>query len=489
MKGPISERMRINPFRTLQGKFTFYLSLLIIATMSVLSYWNVSREKKLLHDAIRREGRALVKSFAVACTNTMLYEEVGLVEEGGLLDNYISDLMQRKDLNIVYAMILDPQGRVSAHNSLIEVGNVYQDKVTQQVLGSWNTLLQYPSPDLLDISTPLAISTKRWGTLRIGISLESLNREVSGLVWKYIFYTAGFIIIAIVMVALLSGVVIKPLRLLSREMDEMRPGDDPPQHPSAREDEIGALQKSFYRLLKRVKEDEKEKERTQRNLLLAEKMVAIGKLTSGVAHEINNPLGGILNCIYHFRRGIQPIEKQQQYLDLMEDGIKRIQKAVTNLLEYARNPNLERSEADFRVLIEKALNLLDYQIRKNQIRIEQDFPETIPPLKVDRNQMSQVLVNVFLNAIQAMQDGGMLKVTSQTTDGRLILTISDTGGGIREEDLPKVFDPFFTTKADDGGTGLGLWLSQGVIERHGGTIQIKSRKNEGTTVEIQLPLV
>jgi two-component system sensor histidine kinase HydH len=172
----------------------------------------------------------------------------------------------------------------------------------------------------------------------------------------------------------------------------------------------------------------------------------------------------------------------------MEDGIKRIQKTVTNLLEYARNPNLERSDADPRTLIEKALTLLDYQIRKNQIRIERDIPKTIPSVKVDWNQMGQVFVNIFLNAIQAMQEGGILKVFIKTIDERLRVTISDTGKGIREEDLSKVFDPFFTTKGEDGGTGLGLWISQGVIERHGGTIQIKSRENEGTTVIMDLPL-
>src|SRR4030043_1526818 len=162
----------------------------------------------------------------------MLYEEVGLVEEGGLLDNYISDLMQRNDLNIVYAMILDPEGKVVAHNSMIEVGNVYQDEVTQRVLDSWNTLLQYPSASVLDISTPLAISTKRWGTLRIGISLESLNREIFSLIWKYIVYTVGFIIFEIAIVSLLSGIIIRPLRLLSKEMDETKPGDDPTHLPS-----------------------------------------------------------------------------------------------------------------------------------------------------------------------------------------------------------------------------------------------------------------
>jgi signal transduction histidine kinase len=172
----------------------------------------------------------------------------------------------------------------------------------------------------------------------------------------------------------------------------------------------------------------------------------------------------------------------------MEDGIKRIQKTVTNLLEYARNPNLERSDADVGVLIEKAVNLLDYQIRRNQIKIERDIPQTIPSAKVDWNQMGQVFVNIFLNAIQAMQEGGILKVAIKTSDERLTVTISDTGKGIREEDLLKVFDPFFTTKGEDGGTGLGLWISQGVIERHGGTIQIRSQENDGTTVEIRLPL-
>lgn len=103
--------------------------------------------------------------------------------------------------------------------------------------------------------------------------------------------------------------------------------------------------------------------------------------------------------------------------------------------------------------------------------------------------MGQVLVNIILNAIQAMEEGGLLRIAIKTIEDQMILSISDTGKGIPEEDLPKVFDPFFTTKGKEGGSGLGLWISQGVIERHGGTISIKSGRGEGTKVEIQLPLV
>jgi signal transduction histidine kinase len=478
----------INPLRTLQGKFTLYLSILIIATMSTLAYWNISREKRLLQDAIIREGRALVESLAISCTNTMLYEKIGLVEEGGLLDNYISDLMQRRDLNILYAMILDPKGKVIAHNSMVEVGNSYQDEITQRVSASWNTLLQHPTDNVLDISTPLAISTKRWGALRIGISLENLKKEVSSLVLKYILYTGLFILLATGVIAFLFGLITKPLKSLTKEMDETKPGADPPSFSGTGQDEIGILRRSYYRLLRRIKEDEKERERTQRNLLLTEKMVAIGKLTAGVAHEINNPLGGLLNCIYHFKKGSQSPEKQQEYLQLMEDGIKRIQKTVTNLLGYARPPKLERSSTDFNSIVEKSLSLLDYPIRKNRIKVTQDISCDLPPVEVDTNQMAQVFVNIFLNAIQSMEEGGILKIGARTLDERLIMTISDTGKGIPEDILQKVFDPFFTTKGEGKGTGLGLWITQGIVERHGGTIQLSSQEGKGTTVEIQLPL-
>jgi signal transduction histidine kinase len=457
--------------------------------MSALAYWNISREKKLLQDAIAREGKALVETLAISCTNTMIYEETGLVEEGGLLDNYISDLMQRKDLNIIYAMILDPKGKVIAHNSMVEVGNSYQDEITRQVLASWNTLLQYPAENVLDIATPLAISTKRWGTLKIGISLDNLKKEVSSLVLKYFLYTSLSILLATGIIVFLFGFITNPLKSLTKEMDETKPGEDPPIFSETSQDEIGILRRSFYRLLKRIKEDERERERTQRNLLLTEKMVAIGKLTAGVAHEINNPLGGLLNCIYHFKKGSQSPTKQQEYLQLMEDGIKRIQKTVTNLLEYARPPKLERAPTDLSSIVEKSLSLLDYPIRKNRIEVTKDIFNNLPPIEVDTNQMSQVFVNIFLNAIQAMEKGGALKIKAKSLDERIIMTISDTGKGISESALQKVFDPFFTTKGEGTGTGLGLWITQGIVERHGGTIQLSSQEGKGTTVEIQLPLL
>ena len=480
--------MRLYPFRSLQGKFTLYLSVLIVVMMSVFSYWAVSKEKRLMTESIIREGKALVEALAISCTNTMVYEEIGLVEEGGLLDNYISDLMQREDLHVAYAMILDPKGEVISHNSAKEAGNLYQDAATAGALRSWSTLLQYPSPTILDISTPLAISTKRWGTLRVGISVESLNKQISNMVLHYTLYSAGFILLAITIIAFLFRFITSPLKSLSKEMDEAPTKDKLPSVSVERRDEIGILQKSFYQMLKRIKEDEKEREQTQKNLLLTEKMVAIGKLTAGMAHEINNPLGGILNCIYHFRKGGQAAEKQREYLDLMEDGIKRIQKTVTNLLEFARNPKLERTSTDLRLLLENTISLLDYQFRKNQIRIDKEIPQNLPSINVDRNQIGQVLVNIFLNSLQAMQRGGVLKVGAAALDGQVLVSIADTGRGIPEEVLPKVFDPFFTTKGEGTGTGLGLWISQGIIERHGGTIQISSRENEGTTVEIQLPV-
>ena len=131
---------------------------------------------------------------------------------------------------------------------------------------------------------------------------------------------------------------------------------------------------------------------------------------------------------------------------------------------------------------------MDYQINKNRISVEEEMPEALPPVEIDKDQMGQVLLNILLNAVQAMPDGGILRINVQILAERLVVTISDTGEGIPDEILFKVFDPFFTTKKKGQGTGLGLWLSQKIIEQHGGTIHMMSREKQGATVQIVIPL-
>lgn len=480
--------MRLSLPRTIQGKFTLYLSTLVVVITTGSSFWAISREKGLMEKAIVREGSAIVESLAISCTNTMLYEDVGLVDESGLLDHYIADLMKRKDFPLRYAMILDPRGEVITHSTTAEVGNLFDDPLTRQALAAKETLLQRPSAQLLDIAAPLAISTKRWGTLRIGISLEASQNEINRLIWRYALYTVGFILLVIALIGVLFGLITRPLKSLSQEMDLLTLQKEHPAPAETRRDEIGLLQQRFYRMVKAIKADKEERERTQRALCMTEKMVAIGKLTSGLAHEINNPLGGILNCIYHFKKGGQSAEQRGEYLDLMEEGVRRIQRRVTNLLEYARNPGLEMSMTDFRSLLERTLALLDYQIQNHRIRVALTIPETLPPVMIDKDQVGQVLVNLLLNAVQAMPEGGILGIGVRICDGQLVVDISDTGEGIPEESLPKVFDPFFTTKADGQGTGLGLWLSQRIIEQHGGTIAIANREKGGAAVHMAIPL-
>lgn len=130
----------------------------------------------------------------------------------------------------------------------------------------------------------------------------------------------------------------------------------------------------------------------------------------------------------------------------MEDGVRRIQRRVTNLLEYARNPSLEKSATDFRALIARTLALLDYQIKKNRISVEEEFPEMLPPAEIDKDQMGQVLLNILLNAIHAMPDGGVLRINAQTSAEQLVVTISDTGGRNPGRDTVQSIRPLFYDK-------------------------------------------
>jgi PAS domain S-box-containing protein len=231
--------------------------------------------------------------------------------------------------------------------------------------------------------------------------------------------------------------------------------------------------------------DTKKLEQQIRN---SEKLASVGKLAAGVAHEINNPLGGILNCLYNMRKGTLSLSRQEEYLASMEDGLRRVQKIVRQLLDFSQQHNPELALADINHVINRVLLLTDHLFVPQRVRLETALAIDIPELMIDRHMMEQVLMNLILNAVQAMRNGGVLTIRTVVEGSNCLVHIRDSGCGISASVLPRIFDPFFTTKHEGEGTGLGLSVSLGIVERHGGKIFVNSEVGKGTTFTVSIPL-
>ncbi|HCY18314.1 MAG TPA: hypothetical protein DHU69_00800 [Deltaproteobacteria bacterium] len=220
-----------------------------------------------------------------------------------------------------------------------------------------------------------------------------------------------------------------------------------------------------------------------------EKMSAIGQLAAGIAHEINNPLGGILNCLYNLRKNMFPPKRKEEYYSSMEDGIHRVKKIVSQLLEFSQQHEPEFAAVDINNLVDEVLFLLNYTFSKNGIKVEKILGQNLPMLMLDKHKMQQVFTNILLNAVHAIGDKkGQISIKTSHENGWCQIDITDTGTGISDNILPKIFDPFFTTKDVGEGTGLGLSVSKGIIEVHDGKIDVQSELGKGTTFSIRLPI-
>jgi two-component system NtrC family sensor kinase len=236
-------------------------------------------------------------------------------------------------------------------------------------------------------------------------------------------------------------------------------------------------------------------ERAQDKLVQTEKLSSLGRLSASIAHEINNPLAGILTyaklIIRTLQEGVPDDTVRKRLLTnlaLVERETQRCTAIVRNLLDFARERPMKVVEVDLAAVIEEALFLVSNQIALQNVRLERDL-QPVPPVPADFGQIRQAIVNILVNACDAMPQGGVLTVTTRVVpDGdRAEIRISDTGVGIPKDKLSKVLDPFFTTK--DKGTGLGLSVVYGIVQRHGGALSIDSEPGRGTTVSIALPLV
>ncbi|MFQ5791122.1 MAG: sensor histidine kinase, partial [Acidobacteriota bacterium] len=240
----------------------------------------------------------------------------------------------------------------------------------------------------------------------------------------------------------------------------------------------------------KLKRQVKQIEQSERGLMQAAKLASIGELVSGVAHELNNPLGVIVSRTGYLRELMRDTlsspRDMAEDLEAIDRQAHRISRIVRDLLGFARPHPLELGSVDVRDLVDQALHLTGGRVRQASLQVRKDIPADLPRLKADRDRLQQVLVNLINNAVDAMPKGGKLEFTARRQDGQILLSVSDTGVGIAEEDLKRIFDPFFSKKQGKG-TGLGLSISYGIVRDHGGRIWAESRSGEGATFFVLLP--
>jgi signal transduction histidine kinase len=254
--------------------------------------------------------------------------------------------------------------------------------------------------------------------------------------------------------------------------------------------EIGQLEMTFNLMASSLQaRDEEIKRLNRQHLMRSEKLASIGRLAAGIAHEINNPLTSVLTFSSLLLRKAE--DGQKEKLEIVVKETTRCREIVRRLLNFSRQTEPRKENCDINLVIGSALSLTKNQLnaREHHISVKENLGE-LPSLQIDPNQMLEVFINMIINAVDAMAQGGELTITTGlTADARTVeIKISDTGYGIAKENLEKVFDPFFTTKEVGKGTGLGLAVTYGIIDGHNGSIDVESEVGKGTMFVIRLPL-
>ena len=289
----------------------------------------------------------------------------------------------------------------------------------------------------------------------------------------------------------LSGRITRPISNLASASVAIARGEFSPELPVESADEIGALTRSFNTMARSLRErDELLRERTRQQLTRSERLASIGRLAAGVAHEINNPLTGVLTFAHLLHRKAPEGSQDRQDLETIINATTRCKDIVRGLLGFSRQSEPHKQPSDLNAVVREAANLIRNQARISRVEIAEELAAGLPAMVIDGNQLQEAAVNLLLNAIDAMPQGGRLAVRTRPVAGppeAVELEVADTGCGIPAANLEHIFDPFFTTKPAGKGTGLGLAIVYGVVTEHGGQINLASEVGRGTTVTVRLP--
>jgi two-component system, NtrC family, sensor kinase len=306
--------------------------------------------------------------------------------------------------------------------------------------------------------------------------------------WIVIVAAAGAVAICFVTLTALLVLIERPLEELKNIIGRVREGDLSARVKFAkRNDDVGQLGRQFNEMIQQLAENRAEIERLhQFEMARAEHLATIGELAAGLAHEIRNPLAGIAGVVEVMGRELPQESSSRSVLPEVQSEIQHIQAVLNDLLAYARPRPPEFHPADLNATVEQAVSLARLQVRTKPIEITWAPDKRLPRIMHDPVQIQQVILNLLLNGIQAIQKQGKIEVALGQDGGCAVVRIRDTGKGIAPDSLSKIFKPFFTTRKE--GTGLGLSLAKGIVESHRGKIEVTSEPGQGAQFEVWLPM-
>ena len=521
---------------SLSVKLISLLLLVMVGIFGLLGYLNIRLHRQHLEAATLMSAERVSDVIKRSTSYYMLRND-----REGL---YHAMATMADEPGMVRVRIFDQEGRISYSTDTSEIGHlvdkggeacygchtrsqpltrlnqpdrfrIYRDNKGQRVLGVITPIENQPSCSNAACHAHPA-SQQVLGVLDANLSLAKADVQLAQSSRRMLAYT----LIALVDISFLSWLFVwrlvgQPLKRLKDGTKQLAEGNLGYQLQVDSSDEVGELASSFNRmslqlrsaneeivawaktLEDRVDQKTRELKRAHEHMLQAEKMATIGKMAAVVAHEINNPLSGILTYAKLLRRWIDRGEAEgakkhdaEQCLDLIAEESRRCGDLVKNLLTFSRTAPLNVQTTDLNTVVDRAVRLVAHQMELNGVELHLELPPGLPRVQCDPGQIEQVLLALIMNAIDAMLRGGNLWVGTQLHEdaGEEIFWVRDDGSGIPQDILPQIFEPFLTTKESGKSVGLGLAVSQNIVARHRGRIDVTSEVGKGTTFIVTLPL-
>jgi two-component system, NtrC family, sensor kinase len=495
-----------NPKFTLFTKFTLGIctTVLVFGALNVIIVRNsVTRS---LGEEFERRGYFISRTLAEQSATFILSNN-----PAGL--NMLVNEVMAIDPTIYYTFVVDESGEVLAHTFLqnFPAGLLSANPLERgQELGMVN-IRDSNNPERLVKDFAVPVLSLDIGVVRVGILEEEIRTQVVSTLRKLWLMVAIFLILGVAGALFFSHTIAIPLKMLSQQSEAIdiktiQSGLANIQAATRSyyyrvrrlfnsDDEIDILYQNYTNMLQRLEQTHHTMNQLQQSLMQSEKMAAIGTLTAGVAHEINNPLSGMRIGLNRISKKPEDVEQIREYTALMQEALGRVEQVIKDLLTFSRKGHMELEKVDACELVSKTVKLAQYRVKNHHIAIEVDHSNCPFPLVVSVNRIEQVFLNIIINAIDSiiekMQEfpefKGEISVSMNEGDQYSRVEFSDNGMGMDRELVGKIFDPFFTTKRVGDGTGLGLSVSYQIVKDHGGRIEVESNPGEGSRIIVCLP--